>query len=393
MRLGYGRTIIPVLMGLLLFNVVGAAEVQNQSVTTVHAVGGSRIQGADMSVSRNAAIADSLMSALTRVLMDIMPANMAVGQFQVLSRRILADPNPYILNYELLTESIGTKQHRVMVKVDLSVENLKRGLQRAGVSLSQKQYPKLLYCIAEKSAGSFAYQYWWGTRKAWTGGPATAGLQKALSDKGFGLVRPEATTARVLPLELSITDAVSLGRRAGAEVVIVGRALAQAAPNTLGSSLQSFRGTVEARAYDVRSGRELAKASGVALATADNSSTGGRQALGKAAALAAEDLAAGITPAWFAVAGGATTVEIEVQGIGGNVASFVKFRGALSTISGVDSVRRKEMHADAAVLTVDYQGSASALAEALMRQNYDTFGLNIREPEGNTIELKLVPRH
>ena len=50
------------------------------------------------------------------------------------------------------------------------------------------------------------------------------------------------------------------------------------------------------------------------------------------------------------------------------------------------------MQSDTAVLIVDYQGSAAALAEALMRLSFDTFGLNIAKPEGNTIRLQIVPR-
>jgi hypothetical protein len=60
-------------------------------------------------------------------------------------------------------------------------------------------------------------------------------------------------------------------------------------------------------------------------------------------------------------------------------------------MSGVDSVQRKEMLPDNAVLLVDYQGSIQALADALKRQTFDTFSLNIVAPEGNTIRVQLVP--
>ncbi len=395
MQFGYQRALSPrialILIGLLLLNVTGTSAVQDQRVITVHAVGGSQIQGADMSASRNAAIADSLMSAITRVIIDIMPAKMAVGHFQILSETILANTDPYILNYEMLTESISAKQHRVMVKVNISLENLKLSLKKAGIHLSQKQYPRLLYCIAEKSAEALDYQYWWGGQDVWTAGAATDTLQKMLSDKGFGLVKPGTTIARVLPLDLSAADAVLLGQQTGAEVVVVGQAVSEAAPNTMGATLQSFRGTISARAYDVRSGKEMANTQRIALATADNPSTGSQEALGNASALVAEDLALEIGRAWFADADAASAVEIRVEGISGNVASFVKFRGALSTMSGVDSVQRKEMQHDAAVLLVDYQGNARALADALMRQGFDTFGLNIDEPEGNMLKVQLIP--
>jgi hypothetical protein len=58
----------------------------------------------------------------------------------------------------------------------------------------------------------------------------------------------------------------------------------------------------------------------------------------------------------------------------------------------VDSVQRKEMQLDTAVLLVDYQGNVGALADALMRQNFDTYSLNILESEENALRIQLVPR-
>jgi hypothetical protein len=79
-----------------------------------------------------------------------------------------------------------------------------------------------------------------------------------------------------------------------------------------------------------------------------------------------------------------------VEGIGGKIASFVKFRGALSTMPGVDNLQLKEMMPDAAVLLVDYQGTSRAFADALLLQNFDTFGLNISAIEPNLIRVQLV---
>jgi hypothetical protein len=61
-------------------------------------------------------------------------------------------------------------------------------------------------------------------------------------------------------------------------------------------------------------------------------------------------------------------------------------------MSGVDDIQRKEMQADTAVLLVSYQGNARALADELRRLSFETFSLNIANPEGNTIRLQIVPR-
>ena len=167
--------------------------------------------------------------------------------------------------------------------------------------------------------------------------------------------------------------------------------MAQEAPNTMGATLRSFSASIAIRAFGVANGQEIAQTQRVFVATADDPGYGSSESIGTAARLAGEDLSKQVARAWFAGGAGASEVEVYVEGIGGNIASFVRFRGALSTMTGVDSVQRREMQQDTAVLVVSYQGNVNALADAMMRQNFDTFGLNIFEVGANQIRLQLVP--
>ena len=364
---------------------------ENDSMATVYAVGRSRIQGADMSASQRDAVADSLVGAVTTVLTGLMPPQTAAGNFQVLSEKVLANTDQFVVDYKMLTESIYGNQHRVMVKVNVSVERLTLVLKKAGIPLSAKQYPRILYCIAERWAGEFNDRYWWGDQPADPVVSAADALAGILKGKGFPSVVPGGRSGRGLPANLGLAEALMLGREHKADVVVVGQAVAQEAPNTMGATLRSFSGTVSVRAYGVGRGQEIAQARQTFVATADDPAQGSEQALDKAARLVGEDLAKQISRAWFAEGAGFSEVDIYVEGITGNVASFVRFRGALSTMSGVDSVERKEMQQDTAVLVVNYQGSVKALADAMLRQRFDTFGLNIYAAEGNQIRLQLVP--
>jgi hypothetical protein len=155
---------------------------------------------------------------------------------------------------------------------------------------------------------------------------------------------------------------------------------------------ESPRAIVAVRAYSVRNGQEIGQTQQVEAVTGDDVYSGGRQAIEKAARSAGEELSDRIATAWFSKGMGKSKIEIQVEGISGHIAAFVKIRGAMSTMSGVEDIQRKEMQADTAVLLVDYQGSARALADALKRQSFDTFSLQIDNPEGNTIHLQIVPR-
>jgi hypothetical protein len=225
---GFRLMIILILVAILLFLTAPICVADDDQMATVHTFGRSRIHGDDMSASRNAAIADSLVTAVTTVLTELIPPQTATGNFQVLSESVLANTDQFVVDYKMLTESVYGNVHRVMVKVNVSVPRLTQALDAVGV------------------------------------------LQV---DGGLG----------------------------------------------------------------------------------------------------------------------ASEVEVHIEGISGNVASFVRFRGALSNMSGVDSVQRREMQQDTAVLAVLYQGSASALADALQRQAFDSFRITIYAAEDGRIQLQLFP--
>jgi hypothetical protein len=384
---------IPALVVLILLCTSTVQAGKDDRISTVHAIGSSQIYGSDMSAGRNSAIAASLVSAVTKVLTELAPPDIIAGHFQVISENILAHTDRFLIDYKMLTESTFGKQHRVMVRASVSVQRLKKALKQSGVYVGERTYPTVLYCIAEKQVNDLNFQYWWDGRQAWQGGAVTTALNRISDEKGLLVVPPNATAlGGTYASQLSIPEAVALGREMQADVVVIGTAVAQETANTIGSSMQSYRGSVQARAYRVDNGLEIGFTSKVSMEAAVEPLSGGNRALEKASLLVGEDLAAQIIKAWSADGDRASKVELRVEGISGNIANFVKFRGALSTMSGVDSVQRKEIQSDTAVLFVEYQGNIQALADALLRQNFDTFSLKIAEPEKNILRMQLVSR-
>jgi hypothetical protein len=383
---------VPALVIILLsISLVWAA--QEDQVSTVHAVGSSQILGSDMSASRNGAIAASLVYAVTKVLTELAPPDTIVGHFQVISENILGHTDQFIIDYKMLTESTHGRQHRVMVRASVSVARLEKALKQSGIHAGERTYPSVLYCIAEKQVNDLNFHNWWGGQKSWQGGTVTTALNRISDEKGFVVVPPDATLlSSTYASRLTVHEAVALGREMQADVVVIGQAVARETANTIGSTMQSYRGSIQARAYRVDNGLEIGFTRKTSVEAAMEPLSGGNSAMQKASSLAGEDLAAQIIKAWFRNGARASKFELQIEGIGGNIANFVKFRGALSAMSGVDSVQRKEIQSDTAVLFVEYQGNVQALANALLRQNFDTFILNIDEPGENALRIQLVPR-
>lgn len=387
----WGRVVWLAAMVWILCVETGIA--QQQDVTTVFAIGSSRIIGDDMSVSRVQAIDDGLVAAAYQVLSDMVPQEVLSTGFQAINETILARTDNYINDYKVMTESVHGNTHRLLIQASVSVRNIKEALKTAGIWVDQKALPRVLLCVAEKMVDDMDFRYWWSGQPLYEPVTAMMVLSQTFSADQYVLLSPSFESAPMAyPWDLNADQATSLGRLFEADVVVTGVASAEATPNTMGGTMRTFRGSVTLRAFRVSDGEQIALSQSSAQTAAQDSISGGQEALRNAAAQAGAETSVRIQEVWRSEGAGKFQLELRVAGIGGNMASFVRFRGALSTMSGVDSVQLKEMTTTDAVLMVAYQGNARSLADALLLIHFDTFGINISEVGINTIALQLTIR-
>ncbi|KJS29120.1 MAG: hypothetical protein VR64_21455 [Desulfatitalea sp. BRH_c12] len=379
------------IVSLAILLAIPAAWAQpNGDETTVVAVGSSRIRAKDMPAAREEAINAALVMAVSRALADLLPVETMVSNFQIINQSMFNQPDRYLRDYKVLTESQVGDIYRVMLQATVSVTPLKKSLATSGVTVQKITYPRVLLCVAQKRAYDLSPHYWW-RGGADTDNDAATILSQALDQSGFILVRPGGEDSLSnYPPDLSAAEAVALGQRFDAEVVVVGLAEAEESGGSMSGS--AYRGTLFARAFRVADGQLIAQVRHTLMAARIEPNSGGIEALRGVAASAGEELSARLAEVWTKEAASGTLLEVVVQGVSGRMAQFVKLRGALSGISGVDSLQMKEMMPGAAVLTVRYQGRARSLAEALEKHAFDTFSIRIIRVETGTIALELLPR-
>jgi hypothetical protein len=172
-------------------------------------------------------------------------------------------------------------------------------------------------------------------------------------------------------------------------VVIVGTSIASPTASVMGDDLKSFKVILNARVLRTETGEELADISRTSVTANVDETAGGREALKMAGTLAGDDLAMQLAAEWRKLAEKPSVVEILVEGTG-NLANFVKFRRALTAISGVEGIRIKEIKPNETTLIIDYKGKAEELASALMLQNFENFGINIYEINKQNLKIALV---
>ncbi len=190
--------------------------------------------------------------------------------------------------------------------------------------------------------------------------------------------------------DLNNRQAVDLGARLQADVVIVGKSVAQIAPNTMGENIRSFKGTVTVRALRTDTGAEVASTTQTAVAVNTDEIAGCREALSGAGFLAGEEFASQIAAVWRKEVKKPAMVEVIVEGTG-RLANFVTFRRILNDMPEVNGIQIREMKFDEAAIIVNFQGNAEELADALMLKAFDSFGINIYEVSQNRLRIELIP--
>jgi hypothetical protein len=188
---------------------------------------------------------------------------------------------------------------------------------------------------------------------------------------------------------LTDTEAVLLGIRFEADVVIVGKSTAHRIPNTMGGTIKAFEGSVALRAIRTDTSDKIASTTENYVTTNTDEAKGGKKAIAGAGSLAGAELALQIAAGWKKAVQKSVEVEIVVKGTR-NLGNFVNFRRALKNIPDVKGIQLKEMQSNEAVIVVDYRGNAKKLAEALMLKIFESFGISITEVLEQRLSVELT---
>lgn len=388
---------ILILMLLLTAFLLADVHAEEQALTkTVEAIGTGRLYAQNITGAKNQAISDGLVAAMEKVLSDFLPVESLVQNFQLLNETFYEHTDQFVQNYRVLTEAMSGNAYRVIVQATISVDQVQTQLAAAGIMLGKKAMPRILFFIAEQNPAGSLTKRWWKEDADIDKNASEIGMARAMRDAGLLTVDPgdiiqyikyEDIRLKVDPDQL---EAIDLGARFHADIVIVGKATVDIASNIMGAQIKSFKGTVAVSAYRTDTGEEIASTTQTAIAVNADAITGGRDALSSAGALAGDKLSSQIINAWRPEIKKLIMVEIIVEGTD-HLANFVVFRNVLTDIPGVNNIQLREMKADEAIIGVNFRGGTKELADELMLKNYESFGINIYEISQNSLHIALVP--
>lgn len=351
----------------------------------------------DTASARESAVAQGLAAALENAVLQALPLEQVTERFNTIGPLLTDHRNDFIQDYKVLKESSDGKTYRVLVQATVLRARIKQALGGGEKADKGGGLPSVLFLMSEQAAGEASPHCWWqGGDAATHPSAAVEAMRQVLSEKGLRVINEKTlplTQFNDLRLTGEPTDAqvLEMAKRAGADVVVSGTAVAVAAPGRAGETMQTIKGTVTARPMMAATGGALPTSINTQTALHPNKTGGSRQALANAGKAAGLDIAPKILAqhqsAPASAAGGAFLVHL----VGPDVLPYLPaFRTALKNISGVTRHQPLEMAPGKATITVAFDGTPQALADALVLESFDHFSINIAEITGNQITVELT---
>jgi hypothetical protein len=359
---------------------------------TVQATGQAAIYGTDLAHARDKAIEDAMRKAVEQAMGAMISSETVTANYELISDKILSQSKGYVRNYKVLSEGKEDGVMVVKIEAQVSAGNLQNDLKGVLAVLKSKNMPRVLIMVAEQNVGQAGAAFWWGNKAFSTNLDA---VENAFIDnwtpKGLKFVDRQALQGK-----LSVGQAMSsaepsdgavkeFGLAAGAEVVVIGKAVASDVGPIMGTQMHSIRANISLRALNLDNGEILATSTQTQAVGHIDPTTGGTQALQKVATKAADDLLAKILAQWEGHVSGPASVKLTLKNVGKQ-----KFLRDISEVlrnqvRGVSDVRQRSFANKVGELEVEIKGSAQDLAEQLEDKKFPGFAVEVEAVTANTV--------
>ncbi len=386
-----------VLLGAIAVLMMASAPAFAKSdVAEVKAMGQAAIYGGDKAHARDRALKDALRKAVEQAVGTLVSSETMTENFQLISDQILSKSSGYVKKYNIISEKEEDGVFIVRIKAKVSTGGLQGDLQGILSVLNSKNMPRVLVMVAEQNIGQGGANFWWGDKAFSTNLDA---VENALIDtwvpKGIRFIDRQALQGKLSvgpamsSAEPSNADIKQFAVSTGAEVVIIGKAIATDVGPIMGTQMHSIRANVSLRALNLDTGRILGTAIVTQAVGHIDPTTGGIQALKKVGQKAADELLKKLLVHWQSEVGGTTAIKLVLNNVKKSrylrtISGFIK-----THVRGASDVRQRSFRKKVAVLEVEMEGSAQDLAIELEEKKFKGFEIEIEEITANTVTATL----
>ncbi len=365
-------------------------------VQTTEAVGQAAIAG-DLLAAREKAKDDALRNCVQQVATTVVTAATEADQAQLLSDKIYSHSVGYVRRFQILDDKQDGNTWVTKLRCDVSEGKLDEDLLAFGIAYRRAGMPRVLVLVAEQAINASQASGWW------QGGGNAADLrvvENAFMDRmvksGFTFVDAEVLQGKVkleaIGADPNVAQAREIGVKSGAELVIIGRAIAKPLgeiPIDNGTFYSSVA-NVSARAVRTDTGEVVAAAEFTSVAGKGfEQATAGRNALSEAGRQLAREMFTRVGKVWTREQSGVKRLSMTVKGVDdyGRLAAFKNV--LVNSVRGVKDVQERSMEDGRAELDVAVSTTAQAFATDLATRKFQGFQVKVRKVTGNAVEVEL----
>jgi hypothetical protein len=378
---------------LLLAPAAGRAE---EAVKTTEAIGQAAVAD-DLLAAKAAAKDDALRNCVQQVASTLVTAATETDQGQLLSDKIFSHSAGYVRKFAILDDRQEGNTWTTRLRCDVSEAKLDEDFLAFGIAYRRAGMPRVMTLIAEQSITATQATGWW------QGGGNASDLRvmenafmARMEKSGFTFIDPEVLSGKLtleaIGADPNVQKAREIGRLAGAEVVVVGRAIAKPLGEMAidNGTFYSAVANVSARAVRTDTGEVIAAAEFTSTAGKGfEQTTAGRNALSEGGRQLARDLFTRIGGVWAREQSGAKRVTLVVKGVD-DYARLVGFKNLLtSAVKGVKDVQQRSVEDGRAELDVSLAGTAEALATDLATRKFPGYACKVKKVTQGAVEVEL----
>jgi hypothetical protein len=380
----------------IAFLAAASTAIAAEDVKTTEATGQAAVVD-DLLASKAAAKDDALRTCVQQVATTIVTAATETDQAKLLSDKIYSHSTGYIRKFTVLEDKQEGNTWVTRLRCEVSEAKLDEDLLAFGIAYRRAGMPRIMTLVAEQAINASQATGWW------QGGGNSADLrvvENAFMDRmeksGFSFIDPEVLAGKItletIGADPNVQKAREIGRLAGAEVVIVGRAIAKPLGEMAidNGTFYSSVANVSARAVRTDTGEVIAATEFTGPAGKGfEQTTAGRGALSNAGRQLAGDLFAKIGKVWSREQSGMKRVSLVVKGVD-DYARLTGFKAILvNQVKGIKDVQQRSMDDGRAELEVTLAGSADSLASDLSGRKYPGYVLKVKKVTPNAVEVEL----
>jgi len=353
-----GKSKIWLGIGILLSVIFLSGKMTLAQIEEKEVIGDGMAVGSSLT-SRQEALDRALRNAIEKGVGVIIDSETMVQNFQLLDDKVYSQVKGYVKSYQIVDDNQGKEGfYRIKLKAIVALGSLRKDLKALNIIMEKKGRPRIVIVFSETIDGL-----------AQPGALTQTSLEKTFLENNFPVVdKPQMEMIKARDVTLSYNDhlkAAALGRRYGAEVVIVGQATSDLVDKSqpYGVSVYAYQAQVSAKAIKVDTARLIASENVSSTQRGSGRIPTAKKSLDAAGQELADVMMNQIIEKWRSEVYNLLEVQLVCEKV--NLDALNLFKDNLRNLDIVKSLSQRTFVNNIAIIDVEIEGNADVLVAKL----------------------------